>query len=412
MRTQLAKNSSIFQCDEYAVLSNETLYRLTPGLPRPGTTGLQPLPGSRVETTIMNSDMVPLQGVGLEVVLNVNIFIEAFDTIRRDGRFRNHDWVVKVDPDAVFLPARLKQHLRLLPPYPGMNVYLLNCDKGFGFFGSIEVYSRLALDTYFTGLSECQSGLDWQKMGEDLFMRRCMDFLSVEHRKDYDLLADGYCKPQSGGCVDGNKVAFHPFKTSLSLMKCMDQTGQSTGIATPEVEPWAPNSDHSGNSEESGDTDFPKGCHNAVPGEACYKAVTWAKSYGIYEHRSWYKGVSGDSSFSDFQAALHADSKGDCSVPCSRRHRHPRATALPQPMLRRPQHHRGHAEHHDVGGKGCHNAESGEACFTAVEWAQAHGLYEHPSRYPGLNNESGVLEFQEVLHAIPDTGCPMPCIDF
>ena len=42
---------------------------------------------------------------------NIDAFIEIWENVRKDGRYLQHDWVVKVDPDAVFFPDRLRVHL-------------------------------------------------------------------------------------------------------------------------------------------------------------------------------------------------------------------------------------------------------------------------------------------------------------
>jgi len=216
---------SIFSCDEYAVFSNAH-YQIIPGVPVPGAPELRRLPGNPVSTSLMNSSMMPMTGTGFEVVLNSNIFMKAWEAVQSDGRYQRHDWVVKVDPDAVFFPHRLKDHLRKIASYPDANMYLLNCKESFGFFGSLEVISRRALHEYIIGTPICKVHLEWQKMGEDLWMRKCMDYLRVSHQSDYGLLSDGYCKQTPSPCGKWN-VAFHPFKTALSYMQCVKEATAS-----------------------------------------------------------------------------------------------------------------------------------------------------------------------------------------
>jgi len=57
-------------------------------------------------------------------------------------------------------------------------------------------------------------------------------------------------------------------------------------------------------------------CHDAVEGEACFKAVTWAQLHGVYEHPEWYHGLGGTADFNQFQAVLHKDGIQHCPKPC------------------------------------------------------------------------------------------------
>lgn len=57
------------------------------------------------------------------------LFMHAWDVVIQDGRFRSHDWVVKVDMDAVFLPVRLREHLRGNTTEKGERVFFTNCDR-------------------------------------------------------------------------------------------------------------------------------------------------------------------------------------------------------------------------------------------------------------------------------------------
>jgi hypothetical protein len=155
----------------------------------------------------------------METILNANVFMRVWDAVLLDGRYGRHDWVVKVDPDTVFFPNRLKQHLQILAPSKTKSMYFLNCKKTQGFFGALEVISRSAVETYFKSKALCRESLPWERMGEDFWMHGCLGFVGVDKRPDYGLLSDSYCDEQPSPCVS-NKVAFHPFKTALSYSKC------------------------------------------------------------------------------------------------------------------------------------------------------------------------------------------------
>merc|ERR550525_171185 len=70
-------------------------------------------------------------------VSNVDQFIDVWNQVKKDGTYKEHDWVVKIDPDAVFLPDRLKAHIEGLSPAANapQGLYLKNCDYLFGFMG-------------------------------------------------------------------------------------------------------------------------------------------------------------------------------------------------------------------------------------------------------------------------------------
>lgn len=98
-----------------------------------------------------------------------------------------------------------------------------NCKGGFGEFsgmyGAVEVLSKGAVEAFYRGFIRCLQQLPWNTYGEDLFMQKCLDLLSVTHIDDFNLLSDGYCNAVPSPCVHGT-VAFHPFKLDVMYEKC------------------------------------------------------------------------------------------------------------------------------------------------------------------------------------------------
>merc|ERR1712014_398433 len=87
------------------------------------------------------------------------------------------DYTVKVDPDAVFIPQRLR-------------VYLGSTIKGDSPHG-------LYLEDCQTQFAPCANdGCDWQwgAWGEDVFTQRCMDHHYVDKVEAFDMTTDGACK--------------------------------------------------------------------------------------------------------------------------------------------------------------------------------------------------------------------------
>ncbi|CAJ1394467.1 unnamed protein product [Effrenium voratum] len=60
-------------------------------------------------------------------------------------------------------------------------------------------------------------------------------------------------------------------------------------------------------------------CEDAKKGDACYRDVIWAMREGIKRHPEWYRGLTPDSSFEDFQGYLYRTSPvgHSCKPPCS-----------------------------------------------------------------------------------------------
>merc|ERR1712187_294180 len=118
-------------------------------------------------------------------------------------------------------------------------------------------------------------------------------------------------------------------------------------------------------------------CHTAVPDETCYAGVVWAMEHGIHEHPDWpiYAGLDADSSFVDFQAALHRHQIDRCPEPCGL----------------------------------CHTAVEGEPCYEGVMWEMEYGINLHPEWYPELTTNSSFEDVQAHLHEGNYNQCPEPC---
>lgn len=210
IKAQFKKRVSIFQCDDYIVLSNGGTMRL-------GATETVEIPAPEAAMGKVGKD-----GVTTSSWLNTEIFMSAWQLVLRDGRFREHDWIVKVDTDAVFFPERLKGVLRSFRP--GESLYLNNCHK-YGWdsmYGSLEVVSRAAITTYFMGWRKCKMGLKWRGWGEDLFLKSCLNMLGVGHADRFEMLGDKRC--HWAPCTDPSKIVFHDYKEIDAYFDCWGQS--------------------------------------------------------------------------------------------------------------------------------------------------------------------------------------------
>jgi len=176
---------------------------------------------------------------------NAAIHVSAWKVIRGQQKWRDQEWVVKADADAVFIPQRLQDLLaRQKQPYTG--IYYENC-KGVdsGFFGSLEVISTLGFKIFVDKLEVCKSSLAWDgnpssgwkygPWGEDKFAQECMDKYGVLKLPLFELTYDGTCpsdrpKGQEKNkkfvppCWNSSAPVTHPLKSVKAWAECLDTT--------------------------------------------------------------------------------------------------------------------------------------------------------------------------------------------
>lgn len=210
------KKASIFECEESAVYSNG------------GVVQVGDLTTVEVKADVSSMGNLSKAGTTTNSWLNTVIFMKAWDLVLDDGRWWNHEWTVKVDPDAVFFPYRLK--VKLYPFYKagdfnGPALMVGNCDRSWHggppklkLFGSLEVFSRNALGMYKAKGDECKDKLDWEGWGEDFFMQNCMEMMKVGKINGVSYLGDARC--YYAPCTDTSKVAYHDFKDVGSYFAC------------------------------------------------------------------------------------------------------------------------------------------------------------------------------------------------
>jgi hypothetical protein len=179
------------------------------------------------EWTIIDS--APTDGIGVIASgsltnswTNVGVFIGAWRSVAADGRWANHDWTVKADPDCAFFPGKLREWLG--GQDPGGGAYIRNCmGVTVGLYGALEVLSKGAVDVYLRELDSCQGEIgDQAGMGEDMFAEKCMDMHGVAGWDYGDLVCNADCGCDPHPCSTG-RIAYHKFKDAGSMQACMDQ---------------------------------------------------------------------------------------------------------------------------------------------------------------------------------------------
>jgi hypothetical protein len=208
---QLKMGIGVFGCDGHAILSSKNF---TIGDANSSKT---------VQTLPFHPAKVGVSKDG--TAANTLLFLHAWTVVKDKTNALEHDWILKVDPDAVLLPDRIQKHLA---PHTGSKSYVRNCNsqpqsEDFPMmFGSLEVLSKGAAKAFFSGgEQECRKTLDWQTWGEDYFLGKCMLHLEVTPIDNFDIISDGVCTGVD--CDDGLAGAFHPFKDLETWSGCWRQ---------------------------------------------------------------------------------------------------------------------------------------------------------------------------------------------
>lgn len=223
MTSTLGSGAGIWECDEYAVFSADK-FTIGDG------------PDGPIETVTFVPAPVIQSKDG--TAGNAELFMHVWDAVKTVGKYQGTDWTVKVDPDAVLLPDRLRWHLL---PHTEENGYVVNCAKpympeGPMMFGALEALTRSALDAYYNGVGSCTGNMPWKEWGEDLFLGKCLEFLGVGRINDFNIYSDGVCRGVD--CTDPDAAAFHPKKDPDSWHACLDESKNPKARESVQEEQW------------------------------------------------------------------------------------------------------------------------------------------------------------------------------
>uniref|UniRef100_A0A7S2M2N6 Apple domain-containing protein n=1 Tax=Zooxanthella nutricula TaxID=1333877 RepID=A0A7S2M2N6_9DINO len=211
LRWQHDNKASIFSCDKGAVYSNKPV-KVAEG----------------VVAHVVNSTLKCGYGGDSMSALNSWIFIAVWEKVIHVGEYKDHAWVVKVDPDAVFFPDRLGRHL---VQHRGA-AYINNCK--YGMHGPIEVFSSGAINALAKDYakswdgrapSTCVTKMHFGQWGEDMFIDQCLHTqLKLGPRPtEPKLMCESHCDCEDWyWCSEGpDMVSYHPFKSIDSYKTCM-----------------------------------------------------------------------------------------------------------------------------------------------------------------------------------------------
>jgi hypothetical protein len=162
-------------------------------------------------------------------VSNSEVFVDVWRRVIAANRFQEADWTVKVDPDTVFFPDRLRSMIADLRPQAWQPIYLKNSQRFNGFLGAIEVLTKQAVELYSEfGLIGC-APME-QNSGEDGYLKDCLDSIGAKYMmQDNILLSNGNEKH-----CEMVHATFHPFKDVGRWHSCFDRAQQppTTSLAS------------------------------------------------------------------------------------------------------------------------------------------------------------------------------------
>jgi hypothetical protein len=162
-------------------------------------------------------------GAGGASLANTDVFLNVWEQVKNHRGFLKADWTVKVDPDALVVPDRLRAHIAALNPPAYRPIYIKNngMDPGLGnngFLGAIEVFSRQAVQIYLDNMDGCKYAFGLAT-GEDGFLKGCMDALGAGYMTDAGMFKPDF---SPGACENAGQAAFHPLKEHSQWLCCYD----------------------------------------------------------------------------------------------------------------------------------------------------------------------------------------------
>jgi len=229
LQMQYAHGWSLFSCAEWAVYSDVTAEL-------GGDDHTIPVQDVKKDFHILKRKIT-------KTWVNTGMFVQVWQKIREAGLYQKHDWVIKVDADAVFFPWKLGKKLQDVR-VPAEGLYFENCKfVDWGYFGNLEVFSKQAFDTLVDSSERCYKDIPWKvgvkggmygPMGEDLFAQKCMDLVGVGKTENFWLTTDGACpadrpegekknKKYSPNCNGVSTPSIHPFKKPSKYATCWQQ---------------------------------------------------------------------------------------------------------------------------------------------------------------------------------------------
>jgi len=218
LRSHLA-HKMLAGCDRFFVFSNETLPLKQSRLLNDESLSLRGMSGA-FEAAIEGSMDAGLEGYPPEhpttfTAKNTFVFRQAWSQLFASGAYRDHDWTVKVDPDTVLFPERLRVLLKDYDPRKAIGMF-----DGRGLcktsMGGLAVLSRSAVELLHT------KEATFSKMPverEDGLLVACMKTFGGTVVSEPNLVLN----PTPDCALAPWKAAYHARKVSSRMEKCYMQ---------------------------------------------------------------------------------------------------------------------------------------------------------------------------------------------
>jgi len=167
--------------------------------------------------------------------LRTKAFALLWRQVVQEGEFRSAAWSVKVDPDCVFFPARLRSLLsgpRHAEPASGSGMFLLSCMRRHALEGPLQVLSRDAVALYGRSAERCGELQKKHPRRPDAYMHECLLRLGASEREAWSLLSSSGCLGEAGGVnCGGTLVSYHPLPTVAAYRDCMNESSEAARFA-------------------------------------------------------------------------------------------------------------------------------------------------------------------------------------
>jgi hypothetical protein len=191
-------------CDRYAVYSNVS--RLSqPGVPKT----------IAAIAAIRGTMDVPRGGI-YNTAMNTPVFQQVYRKMFYDNNFREYDWIVKLDADAVVSVSKLRSTLAKHNPGDPQIIGIGKVMRGC----AMAVTSG-ALARYAVRPGVCENMVDIRNIGEDWYLTYCMKFLGVPKVVDEALVVD--FGPNGPLKCDDSHAVFHPAADANAYRTCAAQ---------------------------------------------------------------------------------------------------------------------------------------------------------------------------------------------
>jgi hypothetical protein len=210
----------IFGCDEADIFSSET-----------GNVG-----GIDITVPVPNWNMVVPLLPGTTWRKNTPIFQQVWASVYNGGKWRRHDWTIKLDADTVFMADRFRGTVSWHRDQPvcqdEKGCWLENCGYHH-LYGAAEVLSNRAMESFGSQVWSC----GWRDL-EDQWLLGCMYQLGIKKSEEWNSFCMRGCDAQTAAkdwnpnlckqnywTCDGSHAVWHAFENAGSMKACMMQQG-------------------------------------------------------------------------------------------------------------------------------------------------------------------------------------------